>query len=250
MISDASDDGTDEIVAELRGARRPPVPPAGAAGQDGRARTARCRLSRGDIVVFSDANAMYEPDALRKLVRNFADPDVGCVTGEARYLTGGTQRRRRRRARRTGTTRSRSSGSRRRSARWSAATARSTRSAVAVARAAGRRHQRLPEPAADRRRRLARRLRAGGDLLRGNGRRRRARVPAPRPHRQPQLARGLPGARRAQPVPRRPVRLVARLAQGAALALGRLCPLVAAVAGLVGFRLALRADSTRWRWRS
>ena len=37
----------------------------------------------GDIVVFSDANAMYQPDALLKLVRNFADPEVGCVTGEA-----------------------------------------------------------------------------------------------------------------------------------------------------------------------
>ena len=27
---------------------------------------------------------------MRKLVRNFADPDVGCVTGEARYLKDGT----------------------------------------------------------------------------------------------------------------------------------------------------------------
>jgi cellulose synthase/poly-beta-1,6-N-acetylglucosamine synthase-like glycosyltransferase len=44
---------------------------------------------RGEIVVFSDANALYERDALRKLARNFADPHVGCVTGEARYLPGG-----------------------------------------------------------------------------------------------------------------------------------------------------------------
>src|SRR5690606_40607242 len=28
-------------------------------------------------------------DLLRKLVRNFADPEVGCVTGEARYVPGG-----------------------------------------------------------------------------------------------------------------------------------------------------------------
>jgi cellulose synthase/poly-beta-1,6-N-acetylglucosamine synthase-like glycosyltransferase len=40
----------------------------------------------GDVVVFSDANAMYRRDALRMLVRNFSDPDVGCVTGEARYV--------------------------------------------------------------------------------------------------------------------------------------------------------------------
>ena len=42
----------------------------------------------GDIVVFPDANALYQPDAIRKLVRNFNDPDVGCVTGEARYTKG------------------------------------------------------------------------------------------------------------------------------------------------------------------
>ncbi len=37
------------------------------------------------VVVFSDANSMYRPDALRKLVRNFADPRVGCVAGELAY---------------------------------------------------------------------------------------------------------------------------------------------------------------------
>jgi cellulose synthase/poly-beta-1,6-N-acetylglucosamine synthase-like glycosyltransferase len=38
-----------------------------------------------DVVVFSDANAMYRRDALRKLIRNFADPRVGCVAGELTY---------------------------------------------------------------------------------------------------------------------------------------------------------------------
>jgi len=36
---------------------------------------------RGEIVVFSDATIEVEPDALRRLVRNFADPRVGCVSG-------------------------------------------------------------------------------------------------------------------------------------------------------------------------
>lgn len=40
---------------------------------------------RSDIVVFSDANAMYRPDTLRKMVRNFADPSVGCVIGQLKY---------------------------------------------------------------------------------------------------------------------------------------------------------------------
>ncbi len=70
---------------------------------------------RGDVVVFSDANAMYAKDALRMLVRNFADAEVGCVTGEARYLPRGERGRGRGRAGRTGATRCRSSASRRHS---------------------------------------------------------------------------------------------------------------------------------------
>jgi cellulose synthase/poly-beta-1,6-N-acetylglucosamine synthase-like glycosyltransferase len=88
VVSDGSSDGTDEIVAGFasRGvtlARQP----------ERRGKTAGLNRTvpglRGEVVVFSDANAMYEVDAIRKLVRNFADPEVGCVTGEARYLPGG-----------------------------------------------------------------------------------------------------------------------------------------------------------------
>jgi cellulose synthase/poly-beta-1,6-N-acetylglucosamine synthase-like glycosyltransferase len=35
-----------------------------------------------DIVVFSDANTFLQPDAARALVRNFADPTVGGVSGD------------------------------------------------------------------------------------------------------------------------------------------------------------------------
>jgi cellulose synthase/poly-beta-1,6-N-acetylglucosamine synthase-like glycosyltransferase len=41
--------------------------------------------STGEIIVFSDANCLYEPDALRKLVRNLADLRVGCVAGRFYY---------------------------------------------------------------------------------------------------------------------------------------------------------------------
>jgi cellulose synthase/poly-beta-1,6-N-acetylglucosamine synthase-like glycosyltransferase len=41
---------------------------------------------RSDLVVMSDANSMYEPDSLRRLVRHFADPRVGCVCGRLLYL--------------------------------------------------------------------------------------------------------------------------------------------------------------------
>ena len=35
----------------------------------------------GEVLVFSDANTMCDPHALRALVRNFADPEVGGVAG-------------------------------------------------------------------------------------------------------------------------------------------------------------------------
>jgi cellulose synthase/poly-beta-1,6-N-acetylglucosamine synthase-like glycosyltransferase len=40
----------------------------------------------GEILVFTDANTMFEPDALAMLVRNFADPDVGGVAGRTGYV--------------------------------------------------------------------------------------------------------------------------------------------------------------------
>lgn len=39
-----------------------------------------------DVIVFTDANALFARDALSKLVRNFGDPAVGCVVGRLRYV--------------------------------------------------------------------------------------------------------------------------------------------------------------------
>lgn len=41
----------------------------------------------GDIVLFTDANAMFPGNTLRKLVRNFSDEKVGLVTGGTRYFS-------------------------------------------------------------------------------------------------------------------------------------------------------------------
>jgi cellulose synthase/poly-beta-1,6-N-acetylglucosamine synthase-like glycosyltransferase len=43
------------------------------------------KISSGEILVFSDATTMYKRDAIRKIVRNFADPEVGCVAGQLIY---------------------------------------------------------------------------------------------------------------------------------------------------------------------
>jgi len=46
------------------------------------------RHASGEIIVFSDATTVYDPLALRMIVRNFNDPSVGCVTGRLRYVSG------------------------------------------------------------------------------------------------------------------------------------------------------------------
>jgi cellulose synthase/poly-beta-1,6-N-acetylglucosamine synthase-like glycosyltransferase len=42
-----------------------------------------------DIIVFSDANVLFAPDAVAQLAAPFDDPDVGCVCGHLRYPDGG-----------------------------------------------------------------------------------------------------------------------------------------------------------------
>jgi cellulose synthase/poly-beta-1,6-N-acetylglucosamine synthase-like glycosyltransferase len=82
VTSDASSDGTEEL-AEASGARVIRNPRGGKVAAQDRA----VRETTSDVLAFSDANATWAPDALRKLVRNFADPDVGYVTGRANLQT-------------------------------------------------------------------------------------------------------------------------------------------------------------------
>jgi cellulose synthase/poly-beta-1,6-N-acetylglucosamine synthase-like glycosyltransferase len=51
-----------------------------------RAQNAAVERARGEIVAFSDANAYWEPDALRALVARFADAKVGYVCGQVRFI--------------------------------------------------------------------------------------------------------------------------------------------------------------------
>lgn len=43
--------------------------------------------AEGEVIVFTDANSMFDRDAVRKLVRHFADPAVGLVSGRSIYLS-------------------------------------------------------------------------------------------------------------------------------------------------------------------
>ena len=53
-----------------------------------RAQDAAVERARGEIVAFSDANALWEPDAARALVGAFEDPRVGYACGQVRFVQG------------------------------------------------------------------------------------------------------------------------------------------------------------------
>jgi cellulose synthase/poly-beta-1,6-N-acetylglucosamine synthase-like glycosyltransferase len=85
VASDGSTDRTNEIARMYadRGVVLRVVLPRG-----GKTRAINTVVpgTRGDILVLSDANTMYRPDALRRLVRHFADPRVGAVSGDVRLV--------------------------------------------------------------------------------------------------------------------------------------------------------------------
>ncbi len=89
VVSDESSDKTDEIVSliadketevNIRLFRQAPR----------KGKTSGLNMivpeANGEIIVFSDANSIYDVKALKALVSNFADPGVGYVTGKMVYV--------------------------------------------------------------------------------------------------------------------------------------------------------------------
>ena len=84
VISDGSTDGTDDIVREfssrnVRLIRREQREGKAAALNEA------VRYASGEILVFSDANSLFAPDAIRRMMENFADTEIGYVTGNLIY---------------------------------------------------------------------------------------------------------------------------------------------------------------------
>jgi cellulose synthase/poly-beta-1,6-N-acetylglucosamine synthase-like glycosyltransferase len=48
------------------------------------------RARREDVLVFTDANALFAPDAVARLAQRFRSPSVGCVVGELKYTRDGS----------------------------------------------------------------------------------------------------------------------------------------------------------------
>ena len=82
-------DGCSDDTAALARAAGADVVLENPRGGKVRAQDAAVDRASGDVVAFSDANARWEPGALRALLAPFADPRVGYVCGQVRFTGDG-----------------------------------------------------------------------------------------------------------------------------------------------------------------
>ncbi len=85
VASDGSTDKTDEIVKEFAGQTVKLFRQEGRVGKTATQNNA-VEQSGGEIILFSDATTMYQPDVLRQMLPNFADSTIGCVAGKLIYV--------------------------------------------------------------------------------------------------------------------------------------------------------------------
>lgn len=85
VASDASTDRTDDMVRDYaeKGIRLVRAPE-----RKGKEFAQKCAIeqAKGDVIVFSDVATMIEPGGLKKIVSNFSDPGIGCVSSEDRFV--------------------------------------------------------------------------------------------------------------------------------------------------------------------
>jgi hypothetical protein len=89
-----------EVIVACDGCTDATAQRAGAAGADAvlelpragkiRAQDAAVERARGEIVAFSDANSLWDPDAARALVAAFADPRVAYACGQVSFSGDGS----------------------------------------------------------------------------------------------------------------------------------------------------------------
>jgi cellulose synthase/poly-beta-1,6-N-acetylglucosamine synthase-like glycosyltransferase len=86
IVSDGSTDGTDDVLRKQRDSRIRWVRISRSGKNEALNEAVRC--AGGDILVFTDVDALFERGALKKLVAPFHDPRVGAVGGDYRYSGG------------------------------------------------------------------------------------------------------------------------------------------------------------------
>jgi cellulose synthase/poly-beta-1,6-N-acetylglucosamine synthase-like glycosyltransferase len=89
VASDGSTDRTDDIVRQYgKKADGTKVVLHRVEGRLGKtaAQNSAVRIAKGEVVIFSDAASLYDRNAVRALVGNYADPEVGAVSGMYQYI--------------------------------------------------------------------------------------------------------------------------------------------------------------------
>lgn len=89
VVSDESEDNTDAIVERLSIDSTVPIKLIRQTPRQGKTSGLNKAIDQcsGSIIVFSDANSIYDQDAIHQLVEKFDDPTVGYVTGLMMYKT-------------------------------------------------------------------------------------------------------------------------------------------------------------------
>jgi cellulose synthase/poly-beta-1,6-N-acetylglucosamine synthase-like glycosyltransferase len=82
VVSDGSSDGTPAVLNEFASTSRVKILLKSESQGKALGLNDAIKLARGEILLFTDARQAIEPAALRLLIENFADPAVGCVSGE------------------------------------------------------------------------------------------------------------------------------------------------------------------------
>lgn len=87
IVSDGSTDRTVELASAAAGGQIRVLVLMERGGK-GKAINRAAEMARGEILVFTDANAFFTEESLSELIGPFADPRVGLVTGCSRYPGG------------------------------------------------------------------------------------------------------------------------------------------------------------------
>ena len=85
VASDCSSDRTDEIVRAFASRGVSLHRQTKRLGKTA-AQNAAVEKASGEIILFSDATSLYQADAVKAVMPNFADPTVGCVAGRLIYV--------------------------------------------------------------------------------------------------------------------------------------------------------------------
>jgi len=86
VASDGSSDSTEKIAASYDPKRVGVLRVEGRLGKTA-CQNAGAAIATGEILVFTDATTRLQTAAIRRLVENFADAEVGCVGGRLEYVT-------------------------------------------------------------------------------------------------------------------------------------------------------------------